>query len=96
MTQTIPDISIGNDQYYSINQLASVPVGTALEVQLKSNYYVHLIESSTQPTPTSTEGKLLLPPPSIYSVVTITSGSLEIWARSSIGLNADISITVIS
>ena len=80
MPEYIPDLIIPSDQYVSINSLSGVAVGTAMTIQLKSNDWVRLVESATQPASTVTDGIQMSNMYSNYAVATTKTLSLEIWA----------------
>jgi hypothetical protein len=80
MAEYIPDLVIPSDQYVSINTLSGISVGTTMEIQLKTNDWVRLIESATQPANNVTDGIIISSMYHNYATATIKALSLEIWA----------------
>ena len=80
MPATIPDLLIPSDSFVSINDLSNIPIGSSMLAQIKSNSWVRLIESSTQPPATSTAGLLLTSLQEGYATFEVRIDSLEIWA----------------
>lgn len=93
MSATIPDIIIPFNDYVSVNQLCGIPNGTPIQIQTKASREVYLQESNSKPPSTSTDGVILTDILSGNSVADVTSGSLEIWARSS-EANSRISVVI--
>jgi hypothetical protein len=82
MSQTIPDITVTTNTYTSLNSTLGIPVGTPFQIQLKTTGSVRLQEKTTQPINSSEDGVILTDVSGGYAIADITSGSLEIWAKS--------------
>ena len=77
----IPDKNIDGSDWYSVNVLSGLPIGTPMSIQLKTNAMILLFESSTKPEAQSTNGVLVS---NIFykdSTKIITANSPEIWAK---------------
>ena len=82
MADTIPDITIGNDVFYSVNSLSGIAVGTEIIISNKSNSTVLIQVKNTQPSSASTAGVVMHTPPNETSIKTVTAGENEVWVRS--------------
>ena len=80
MSEYIPDLVITSEQYVSLNALSLIPVGTSFIIQCKGSRPVRLVESSTKPLATVTDGSIITGINKDYAIATIPLGSLEIWA----------------
>lgn len=92
MANTIPDITISNDLFSSVNTLSGVAVGTEIIISNKSNSTVLLQVSNTQPSSGSTDGVVMHVPPQSTSIKTVTSGENEVWAKSLMYTDAKLSV----
>lgn len=81
MSQTIPDMTVTTNTYTSLNSTLGIPVGTPLQIQLKTTGSFRLQEKTTQPINSSEDGVILTDVSGGYAIADITSGSLEIWAK---------------
>ncbi len=77
----IPDKNIDGLDWYSVNVLSGLPIGTPMAIQLKTNAMIILFESSTKPTVQSKDGVLVSNIFNEDSTKIITANSLEVWAR---------------
>jgi hypothetical protein len=92
MAQTIADIQVG-DTWVDLNTAAGLGDGAAMVIQNKSPAWVLLYEQTAQPSADTKNGTLLGNMDSNYAVANIASGSLKIWAKSTIaGRPASISV----
>lgn len=78
MADTLPDITVTNSAYSSVNTLSGVAIGTAIIIQNKSNYPVYIQTKATQPAATSTDGWIVMPAGSVQ----VDASEPEVWARS--------------
>lgn len=83
MSATLNDVQIGND-WVSINSTTGIAVGTAMSIQNKSTTWVLLQESSTKPNIASNNGILITDLFHQEPSKEVLSGSLEIWAKSTV------------
>lgn len=72
-------ITIPSNQWVSVNALAGIPVGTAMEITIASTFPIQLWEGS-QPSPDFRGGKPTTNMSGSYASPEISSGSEEIWA----------------
>jgi len=83
MSATLPDIQIGND-WVSINAATGIAVGTAMAIQNKSTTWVLLQESTVKPNISSNNGILITDLFHQEPSKEVLSGSLEVWAKSTV------------
>ena len=82
MAQTIPDLIIG-DTWVDVNTASGIAVGTSLDLLNKSPTWLRLAEG-TAPAADSTDGLTLGNMDTSYARRIIPTGSLTIWAKSSV------------
>lgn len=79
MAATKPDILL---EVTGSHSLANVAIGSQFSTQNKSNVWVILQENSSRPSPNNNSGIFITDLRSSEPSKMITSGSLEIWAKS--------------
>lgn len=93
---TLDDITATSNQFQSVNTLTGVAVGTAMELQVKSIYPVLVKDQSTKPDNDDENGRVLYDLRSQSGIITLTSGSEEVWVRClKEGSTAKISVEVV-
>lgn len=78
---TKPDLTITSEEFISLNAEASVTVGNAMQIQLKTVHPVVIFEGDTKPADEATDGTVMTNLHYNYAVVIIPEGSSEVWAR---------------
>lgn len=82
MANTIPDIIVPSTNFVSINTLSGIVVGNAMTFQNKGSVDLYIVENTTQPAATVTDGLILSHFNRAYSTGGSTTGSNEIWVKS--------------
>ncbi len=83
MTPT--DITVTGEDFVSVNEVAGVPVGTALELQTKCASAVIVQRKEGKPSATDDNGRVMKSVKNASSIYQIGAGSEEVWLR----LNTD-------
>lgn len=91
MAATLPNIPVG-DSWVDINTQSTISVGTAMEIINKGGGDVVLVESSSEPSPSSLDGIPLTTTNAPYAIANIKTGSLKIWAKASGKLGSVINV----
>ncbi|UNY40442.1 hypothetical protein KLEP7_gp194 [Pseudaeromonas phage vB_PpeM_ KLEP7] len=84
MAQTINDIKVPSTDWVSVNTLSGLSIGTSILIQNKAPAWILLYESATKPNAALKDGSLLTNLEGQEPSKMISSGSLEIWAKSTI------------
>ncbi len=83
MTPT--DITVTGEDFVSVNEVAGVPVGTALELQTKCASAVIVQRKEGKPSATDDNGRVMKSVKNASSIYQVRAGSEEVWLR----LNTD-------
>lgn len=74
-------VNVAGNEYQSLNALTNIPVGVEMKVQNTVVNSCYIIESDTQPSPTTKGHVIFNASFSSLSVATIRTGSKEIWVK---------------
>jgi len=81
MANTLPDISVGSDDWMDLSDVSGIPAGTQYLITNKYTVWAMLVESDTKPDLDFTDGILLANFPSVMCTAIIKSGSNKVWAK---------------
>ncbi len=79
MTPT--DITVTGEDFVSVNEVAGVPVGTALELQTKCASAVIVQRKEGKPSSTDDNGRVMKSVKNASSIYQVREGSEEVWLR---------------
>ena len=92
MADTLNAVVVGTDQYYSLNVLTGVPVGTEITLQNQGDSVLAISIGAVEPT-SGTKARRLVPA-DIGFLAYIAAGSSEVWVKG-IGGVTDVHVEVV-
>lgn len=84
MAETLPDVLVDSTAWVDLNTATGIAVGTPMNIVNKSVTWCKLYESSTTPSLSVDGGDLISSYDKNYASANTKSGSLTIWALSTI------------
>lgn len=91
---TLADITVPTGAYLDLYSAAGLTDGTAIQIVNKGVVMVYIQENITQPSATSTDGRVITPITGNNAVLDISSGSDKIWVRAS-GVSSVVNVEVV-
>tara|TARA_R110000850_G_scaffold3345_4_gene16052 strand:+ start:401 stop:691 length:291 start_codon:yes stop_codon:yes gene_type:complete len=84
MATTIPDVEVDSNAWVDIYSVTGIAVGTALNIANKGVTWCRLYEGASAPALNVTDGDLISNYSSDYATAEVKTGSLSVWAISTL------------